>query len=89
MKIIATFANRVHDPEIVELVCAWDEYSVDANYEGWQEDRRHQLDSWDDDLLRSVDVEIEVNMSKIYEVLIPEIRIGADSVEVLDGVDGE
>lgn len=75
MKIIATFANRAYDPEEVELVCAWDEFSVDNNHEGWEADRRDSLASWGNDLLRHVTVEIDVEMGDIYEALDPRIKV--------------
>jgi hypothetical protein len=87
MKIIATFANRKHDPEVVELVTAWDEYSVDENMSGWQEDKVKSLASWGDDLLNSVDVEIELgpHATDLIEAhLSGKLSVAATSVKSLE-----
>jgi len=73
MIIVATYANRTYDPDVIELVDAWDEYSVENNYEGWKKSRQDALNSWGDDLLRWVTVEIEVPMGEICKALDPEI----------------
>lgn len=82
MIVVATFANRKYDPEVIELVCAWDEYSVDSNPKGWEEDRAKSLASWGDELLRAVDVEINVPMSQVEAALNPAVRIDATSVSI-------
>lgn len=73
MKIYATFANRKHDPESVELVDAWDEFCFDENPTGFEESKDRALASWGDDLLRWVTVEIDVEAADIYEALDPAI----------------
>lgn len=86
MKIIATFANRTHEPDAVELVCAWDEYSIDANYEGWVEDKQKQLGSWGNELLNSVDVEIEIDVTEIWKRLDPAnvLQVSVESQQILE-----
>ncbi|MGZ6772568.1 MAG: hypothetical protein ACXVGA_08555 [Mycobacteriaceae bacterium] len=71
MKIHATFANRKYDPEVVELVHAWDEFCVDENPRGYNDSLRDDLASWGEDLLRWVTVEIDVEAAAIYEALDP------------------
>lgn len=61
MILHTVWANRVHDPEELELVTAWDEYAVDANPEGFKEDWKSGLDSWGSDLLEYRHVEIRVD----------------------------
>lgn len=75
MKIHAVFANRKHDPEEIELVTAWDEYSVDANPEGFADDVAKSLASWGDDLLRHVAVEIDVDYLPIYKALAQSLEV--------------
>lgn len=75
--ITMTWAVRKHDPESPELVTAWDEYSIDANPEGWEEDKKKSLASWGDDLLRHADIVVYVP----YEVIVnavkpPTVRVG-------------
>lgn len=64
MKIICLFGQR-RDPEIIELMVAWDEYCVDANVEGFDEACDAAKRSWRDDLLESRVVEIEVDEDAI------------------------
>lgn len=87
MKIIATFANRTYDPDVVELVTAWDEASVDENMSGWQEDKVSSLASWGDDLLNHVDVEIELGPHAteiLYAHLKGTLSVAATSVKSLE-----
>jgi hypothetical protein len=81
MKIVATFANFTYDADVIELACAWDEYSMDANYEGWEKDKKKTLDAYGDDLLHHVDVEIEVPMASVYAHF-QNVSVDASSVEV-------
>jgi len=86
VKIVATYANRKSDPDVVELVDAWDEYSVESNYAGWEESRQKALDSWGDDLFRWVTVEIAVPMGEIYKVLCAdEIQVDVSNQPVIIG----
>lgn len=71
MKIFATFANRKHDPELIELVDAWDEFCFDENPTGFEDSKAAALGSWGDDLLRWVTVEIDVEAAGIYDALMP------------------
>lgn len=71
MKIIATFANRKYDPEVIELVHAWDEWQLDANPTGYEDSKRADLASWGDELLRWVTVEIDIQETEIYQALDP------------------
>lgn len=61
MIIHAVFANRKYDPEVIELVTAWDEFSVDENPEGWEEEVNKGLASWGEYLLHHVHVDIKVS----------------------------
>ena len=67
MKILATFVNFTYDPDIIEMIHAWDEYTVDANPSGYDETRQKTIESYGNDLLNIVDTEIEVDMAEIYE----------------------
>jgi hypothetical protein len=74
MKIYATFANRHYAPEASELVCAWDEFCIEGNYEGWEADRQKALDSFGSDLLRHATFEIEVPMDEVDAALNPDAQ---------------
>ena len=83
MLILATFANRKYDPEnSTELVVAWDEFCVEGNPDGYDEERDKALASWGDDLLRWVEVEIEVPMAEIEKALNGQLRVSASSIKV-------
>lgn len=89
MKIFATFANRKHDPEDVELVDAWDEYSVDENPGGFSDSRTAALNSWGSDLFRWVTVEIDVEAADIYEALDPvSVTTRGHVIDVPTATDG-
>lgn len=66
MKIHAVFANRTYDPNIIELVAAWDEFCVESNEDGWQREVEEGLASWGDELLHHVYVDIDLPMSEVY-----------------------
>lgn len=66
MKIFATFVNFKYDDELVELVHAWDEYTVDSNPGGYDRSKAEALASYGADVLQVVEVEIEVPMRGIY-----------------------
>lgn len=67
MKIICMFGQRRHDPDLIELMTAWDEYCAEDNYEGFEEACQVSAKSWGDDLLSSRVIEIEIDESKIHE----------------------
>ena len=49
---------------------AWDEYSIDANPEGFEEDCKKAKESWGDDLLQWRMVELKTNggdIDKLFE----------------------
>lgn len=73
MKIHATFANRNCDPELIELIDAWDEFCVDENYTGYVDSREKALKSWGDDLNRWVTLVIDVPDSAISAVFDPAV----------------
>lgn len=73
MKIYATFANRKHDPEVVELIDAWDEFCFEENPTGFEESKERAIASWGDDMFRWVTVEIDVEAADIYEALMPQV----------------
>lgn len=74
MKIFATFANRKYDPNDVELVHAWDEYSFDNNPTGYEDTKREAVASLGDDLLHSITALIEIDAEPIYAALTGPVR---------------
>lgn len=72
MKIYATFANRKACPEASELVCAWDEFCIEGNHEGWEADRQKALDAFGSDLLRHATFEIDIPIAQVDAALDPE-----------------
>jgi hypothetical protein len=60
MRIFTVWAVRKYSPDEPELVTAWDEYSVDANPEGFTDEVNHALESWGTDLLEHRRITLEV-----------------------------
>ena len=84
-EITTTWANRKYDPHTPELVCAWDEYSIDNNYDGWVEDKQKALNSWGEDLLSHVDIVIYVPFEVVDQALNPaSVKINATVVRTQD-----
>lgn len=76
MQIEALFIIRASDPNSPpELLTAWDEYSVDENTVGWEEDRRKALDALQGDYLASAIVTIEVPEEKVRDILLPTGKV--------------
>lgn len=69
MRIYATFVNFKYDPEVIELVHAWDEYSCDDNAEGYQASLERELASYDDEILNKIAVTLEVDEVPIRKLL--------------------
>lgn len=89
MKIFATFANRKYDPDVVELIDAWDEFSADENYSGYEASRKAAIESWGGDLLRWVTVEIDVPAAEIYAALDPRPAVQGSVTDTLAATDDE
>lgn len=68
MYIRATFANRKWDPSAIELVTAWDEYQIDNNPEGYAKAVKEELDSWEDELLDVVTVDLKIDYPALAEM---------------------
>jgi hypothetical protein len=67
MKIHTLWAVRISSPDEPELVTAWDEYSVDANPEGWHKDVAEGLDSWGSDLETHRFIDIEIPDKAVFD----------------------
>lgn len=52
MRITCLFGQRKSQPEAIELMTAWDEYCIDNNPEGFEEDCERAKKSWGDELLQ-------------------------------------
>jgi len=65
MKITCMFGQRRSDPDVIELMVAWDEYCLDENPEGFAEACETAKRSWGDDMLAEREVEIVVDERKI------------------------
>lgn len=67
MKIYTVWAVRKSSPDEPELVTAWDEYSVDAYPEGYDEDVKKGLESWGDDLLTHREIILRASYPAILQ----------------------
>jgi len=56
---------------IPELLIAWDEYSIDENREGWDEECCDALSACGDDVEVSRVIEVEVDVAKVRGQLLP------------------
>ena len=81
MKILATFVNWKHDPEAIDLVCAWDEYSVDNNFDGYTKDRDQSIASYGTEIQGSVTVEIVIDANEVLSALNPSVVIPGKVVQ--------
>lgn len=71
MRVHALFITRPHNPDLPELLTAWDEYSVDENWEGYQADIAAKLASVEGDVDRHAIVTIDVDEAAILNILRP------------------
>jgi hypothetical protein len=62
---IHTLWGARHGESMPELMAAWDEYSVDQNYEGWREDCERAIKSWGDDLQEKRYLDIDVSEQEV------------------------
>lgn len=78
MKIRATFVWPSY-AEGPELACAWDEYCIDANDEGWAEERAKRIASYGDELDPTMvrDVDLVVDYDRLERLFLP-VEIDAD-----------
>ncbi len=70
MRITCLFGQRKSQPEAIELMVAWDEYCIDSNPEGFEEDCEKAKKSWGDELLqwRLLDLSTnEENIKKLFD----------------------
>jgi hypothetical protein len=71
MRIVCMFGARkssVDDNEpIIELMVAWDEYCIDENPEGFEEDCEKAKKSWGNDLAAYRMVDININEKELRE----------------------
>lgn len=82
MRIRATFINRSYDPTHIELVHAWDEFSIDDNPEGYEADLAEDLATYQPDVLKVVTVDIAIPYSALDKLFqIPVIQGGLVAVE--------
>ena len=75
MIIHATFVNFTYDPEVVELVHAWDEYSLDNNPTGYEDSKREALATYEGTILNKVTVDIRVDENAIANALSPHLKL--------------
>ena len=67
MKLTCLFGTRKGMYEAPELMVAWDEYCLDANPEGFEEECENAKKSWGNDLGQWRIVEIEISQEKLEE----------------------
>lgn len=75
LRIECLFANRKDSPDVVELLTAWDEYSIDENPEGWEKDKATRIDAVGSELLRWAVATITVDLDALTSMLNPETFI--------------
>ena len=81
MRIHTVWAVRESSPDEPELVTAWDEFSVDANPEGFDADVKEGLESWGTDLETHRYIDLIVPDKAIFDAF-KRIEVQA---EVTDG----
>ena len=68
MKICTTWITRTYAQDTPELICAWGEYDIDGNYDGWRDDRQAQIDAIGKDLHTFRDIDIEVDYEAVQAI---------------------
>lgn len=71
--VAMTFVNRHYEPEIIELIHAWDIDSLEENPTGYEDTKREAIASLGSDLLRWVTVEVNVPDQGIRDALLGEV----------------
>jgi hypothetical protein len=74
VNLYALFALRKGE-DIPELLEAWDEYSVDGNWDGWEAARTKALASIGDELHSSAIITITVPVEPIEQALNPRVEV--------------
>jgi hypothetical protein len=81
MFVYATFATRPYSKDEPELVEAWDEFSIDANPEGYSEAVKKALDAMGEDLHEHRTVRFRVNYPELIALFWPkEINVKIEAV---------
>lgn len=71
MQIYTVWATRKYASDEPELLTAWDEYSVDGNPEGFEEDVKKSIDSLGTDYLAHRVVVITIDSTLIDAAFLP------------------
>lgn len=71
MKIICLFITRSYEPDNPELLVAWDEYSIDNNLKGFDEECDKALKAVGNDILNKAYVTVKVDEDSIMKILRP------------------
>jgi hypothetical protein len=72
MKIVALFGIRAYEPDLPELLVAWDEYSIDENGDGWEEEKDQRVNLIGDELIATAEIIIDVSEKSILSILRPQ-----------------
>jgi len=70
-EIVATFVNFKYDPSVIELAHAWDEWCIDGNVSGYEEDLAKSIASYKGEIAGQVTVRIRVPLDEIEKALTP------------------
>lgn len=71
---------RKDSPDVPELIVAWDEYAVDGNPDGFQQDCEEGLASWGTDLAEHRYINLRVSLVDIEKAFgVPATDAGVES----------
>ena len=71
MRLVCVFALRKGIEDTPELLLAWDEFCIEENPEGFDEQRERVIRECGDDLAAVGDISVEVDMGQIAAILRP------------------
>jgi hypothetical protein len=87
--VALTFANRKYDPEVIELIHAWDIDGFMENPTGYEDTKREAIASLGSDLLRWVTVEVDIPNDAIRSALLGELPTQRSSEPVITDASSE
>lgn len=81
MEIVTVWITRHYSQDTPEMVEAWSEFDIDANYEGWCEARDKAVASIGDDLHTVRVINVHVDYDEIRRAF-DDVDVDASRVEV-------
>jgi hypothetical protein len=69
--------RKGYEGQAPELMIAWDEYSLEQNYEGFEQQCQQAIESWGDELVQWRIIEVAVADAPIFKAFEPTAIAGS------------